>query len=109
MVPKPPLTSHLLPLTSHLSPLTLLYHLDQILHTHSHPAIRSGCEMHGMNDVTRGVGGLSRIQRVGATEQAGQQQREFLNEMLLLCRVPQRHKFLGIRWTRALLSAHIVS
>jgi hypothetical protein len=43
------------------------------------------------------------IERTGAAEQQGQHRGQLLNEMSFLGVAPHHQKFLGVRWTAALL------
>lgn len=58
--------------------------------------------MHGADQMPRGLLRLFPAQLDRATKQEGQQRHQFLNEMLLLCRVSHRQKLLSIRRLTAL-------
>jgi hypothetical protein len=59
--------------------------------------------MHGPHQMTRGIGSPPAVQFAGASQQKWQQRRQFLNEMLLFGRVPQRQKLLSIRGVSPIL------
>src|SRR5690242_17369900 len=95
----PPYRLTALPLTAHLT----FNHTAQIIHPRPHAALRGSREVHGAHQMTRGIGGPPSIQFAGASQQKRQQRRQFLNEMLLFGRVPQREKLLSIRWVSPIL------